>query len=71
MGLMPNNRDDINDSRLEGLRIIGARRPLDYSGGFTRKTFWAVTVAKLYMGYLRSGREPEYPKEPTDYLSRV
>ena len=69
MGL--NNRGDINDARLEGMRIVGARRPLNYSGGFTRKTLWAVTMAKLYMGYLRSRREPNYPKEPADYLPRM
>ena len=59
------------DERLGGLRLVGSRRPFDYSGGFTRKTLWAVTMAKLYMGYLRSRREPNYPKEPADYMPRV
>ena len=62
---------DEEDERLGGLRLVGGRRPLNYSCGFTRKTLWAVTMAKLYMGYLRSRREPNYPKEPADYLPRM
>ena len=54
------------DERLEGMQLIGPRRP--FNKPFNRKTLWAVTMIKLYIGYLRSGREPNYPKEPADYI---
>lgn len=62
---------DGNDERLEGMRIVRHKPGLSRKGGFSKRTLWAVTMAKLYMKYLRTRHEPSYPKEPADSLPRV
>lgn len=58
--------DEYREDRLEGMELGSLRRPMDFGNGFTRKTLWAVTVAKMYLASLRTGQIPNYPTEPDD-----